>query len=103
MSGNTKLMYISSSAVIEFQLWNSFPFVFFIDDVYGRTASITGKSECRIVNEGFKNDGKFETLEKTGKADQRKKWSHKEPWLMLLVKIPIINFTNCKFTNCFSK
>ncbi|RVE55112.1 hypothetical protein evm_000010 [Chilo suppressalis] len=43
-----------------------------LDDVYGRTASITGKSESRIVNEGFKNG-------KTGKADQRKKWSHKEP------------------------
>ncbi|RVE42384.1 hypothetical protein evm_012962 [Chilo suppressalis] len=51
-----------------------------LDDVYGRTATMTGKSESRIVNEGFKNDGKFETPGKTGKADQRKKWSHKEPW-----------------------
>ncbi|RVE47754.1 hypothetical protein evm_007643 [Chilo suppressalis] len=51
-----------------------------LDDVYGRTASITGNSESRIFNEGFKNDGKFETPGKTGKADQRKKWSHKEPW-----------------------
>ncbi|RVE51306.1 hypothetical protein evm_004110 [Chilo suppressalis] len=51
-----------------------------LDDVYGRTASITGKSESRIVNKGFTNDGKFETPGKTGKADQRKKWSHKEPW-----------------------
>ncbi|RVE45658.1 hypothetical protein evm_009707 [Chilo suppressalis] len=41
---------------------------------------MTGKSESWIVNEGFKNDGKFETPGKTGKADQRKKWSHKEPW-----------------------
>ncbi|RVE49354.1 hypothetical protein evm_005969 [Chilo suppressalis] len=47
-----------------------------LDDVYGRTASLTGISESRIVNEGFKNDGKFETPGKTGKADQRKKWSH---------------------------
>ncbi|RVE48646.1 hypothetical protein evm_006717 [Chilo suppressalis] len=38
------------------------------------------KSGSRIVNEGFKNDGKFEIPGKTGKADQRKKWSHKEPW-----------------------
>ncbi|RVE44965.1 hypothetical protein evm_010390 [Chilo suppressalis] len=37
------------------------------------------KSESRIVIEGFKNDGKFETPGKTGKADQRKKWSLKEP------------------------
>ncbi|RVE48842.1 hypothetical protein evm_006492 [Chilo suppressalis] len=51
-----------------------------LDDVYGRTASMTGKSESRIVNDGFKNDGKFETPRKTSKADQRKKWSHKEPW-----------------------
>ncbi|RVE44824.1 hypothetical protein evm_010537 [Chilo suppressalis] len=39
-----------------------------------------GKSESRIVNEGFKNHGKFETPGKTGKADQRKKWANKEPW-----------------------
>ncbi|RVE39825.1 hypothetical protein evm_015525 [Chilo suppressalis] len=51
-----------------------------LDDVYGRTASLTGKSKSRLVNEGFKNDGKFETPGKTGKADQRKKWSHKESW-----------------------
>ncbi|RVE42772.1 hypothetical protein evm_012596 [Chilo suppressalis] len=37
-----------------------------LDDVYGRTASMTGKSESRIVYEGFKNDGKFETPGKTG-------------------------------------
>ncbi|RVE48075.1 hypothetical protein evm_007262 [Chilo suppressalis] len=49
-------------------------------NVYGRTASMTGKSESLIVNEGFKNDRKLETPGKTGKADQRKKWSHKEPW-----------------------
>ncbi|RVE39968.1 hypothetical protein evm_015382 [Chilo suppressalis] len=50
-----------------------------LDDVYGRTGSMTGQSESRIVNEDFKNDGKFETPGKTGKADQKKKWSHKEP------------------------
>ncbi|RVE54737.1 hypothetical protein evm_000504 [Chilo suppressalis] len=41
---------------------------------------MTGKSESQIVHEGFKNDGKFETPGKRGKADQRKKWSHKKPW-----------------------
>ncbi|RVE51182.1 hypothetical protein evm_004147 [Chilo suppressalis] len=49
-----------------------------LDDVYGRTASMTGKSQStvrRIVNEGFKNDGKFETPGNTDKADQRKKWT----------------------------
>ncbi|RVE47517.1 hypothetical protein evm_007834 [Chilo suppressalis] len=53
-----------------------------LDDVYGRTASMTGKSESTVkrIVKGFKNDGKFETPRKTGKADQRKKWSQKEPW-----------------------
>ncbi|RVE46769.1 hypothetical protein evm_008553 [Chilo suppressalis] len=32
------------------------------------------------IRVGFRNDGKFETPGKTGKTDQRKKWSHKEPW-----------------------
>ncbi|RVE44904.1 hypothetical protein evm_010451 [Chilo suppressalis] len=35
-----------------------------LDDVYGRTASMTGKSESRIVNEGFKNDGNLKLLGK---------------------------------------
>ncbi|RVE47219.1 hypothetical protein evm_008187, partial [Chilo suppressalis] len=58
-----------------------------LDDVYGRRASMTGKSESRIVNAVFKNDGKFETPGKTGKADQRKKWSHKEPWPDAFIRV----------------
>ncbi|RVE41868.1 hypothetical protein evm_013476 [Chilo suppressalis] len=74
---------------------------------------MTGKSEStvwRIVNEGFENDGKFETPGKQRQGRPKKEmddlFSHQvteNHGQMLLVKIPITNFTYCTFTNCFSK
>ncbi|RVE46139.1 hypothetical protein evm_009213 [Chilo suppressalis] len=49
---------------------------------YDTSKWFTGVEGLAVVanSRGLKNDGKFETPGKTGKADQRKKWSHKEPW-----------------------
>ncbi|XP_048480450.1 uncharacterized protein LOC119691614 [Plutella xylostella] len=61
-SGTREVIFkVFQRCMAEFQagqiLWD-------LDDVYGRTASMTGISEStvrRIVDEGFKNNGKFET------------------------------------------